>query len=370
MSRDRTDRYAQRRARLWKAARKSDVSAVLLTHRPNVAYLSGFHGEASWLLVTKDRAVILSDRRFETELAELDGSAEVKIRGMTQTLPDALAEVLATIKPVNVGFEKTSVTVELYEKLTAINPVVSWHGMTGLVEELRMVKDREEIAATRQAVKWAEQAFRMTKAGLRPDDTEKEIANTLAANLHRVGAHGPGFPLIVAAGPRSALPHAIPTDSVRLGDHEMLLIDWGAEGELYRSDLTRMLGVRKISRKFERVYETVLRANLRAIETIRPGVTAAAVDEAARAVITEAGFGAEFSHSVGHGVGLQIHELPWLRSPNPMSLEPGMIVTVEPAIYLRGWGGVRIEDDVLVTKDGCEVLSSLPKDLESTLMPA
>ena len=181
------------------------------------------------------------------------------------------------------------------------------------------------------------------------------------------GAKQSAFPTIVAVGPRAALPHATPTGR-RVGASDFVLIDWGADEGLYKSDLTRVLVTGRISPKLERIYRVVLRAQLKAIAAIRPGVVAADVDGIARAVIGEAGFGRYFGHGLGHGLGLQVHEAPRLAASSRTVLKPGMVVTVEPGIYLPGWGGVRIEDDVLVTRAGHEVLTSVPKQLEDAVV--
>jgi Xaa-Pro aminopeptidase len=169
----------------------------------------------------------------------------------------------------------------------------------------------------------------------------------------------------VAVGVRAALPHARPTTTARIGDDDFFLIDWGASGQPYKSDLTRVVVTGKVTPTFEMIYGTVLTAQERAISAIRPGAKAHDIDAEARSVIEGAGFGSFFDHGLGHGLGMDIHEAPRLRKVSPDTLEPGMVVTVEPGIYLPEWGGIRIEDDVLVTHDGCEVLSHIPKSLDS-----
>jgi Xaa-Pro aminopeptidase len=204
----------------------------------------------------------------------------------------------------------------------------------------------------------------MVRSELQEGATEKEVADQLEANLRRCGATGSSFPSIVAVGVRAALPHARPTATTRIGDDDFVLFDWGATGRPYKSDLTRVLVTGKVSPEFEKVYQTVLAAQERGIAAIRPGAKAQDVDAEARSVIEEAGFGRFFTHGLGHGIGMDVHEAPRLRKESETILEPGMIVTVEPGIYLPDWGGVRIEDDVLVTTEGCEVLSHLPKALD------
>jgi Xaa-Pro aminopeptidase len=238
-------------------------------------------------------------------------------------------------------------------------------GVAGWVESLRQIKDDQEIEAIRAAVRCAERAFAMLRAGLRLDETEKDVADAMESYLRRCGATGSSFPPIVAVGVRAALPHAQPSPERRIDADDFVLIDWGACGRPYKSDLTRVVVTGKVTSTFETIYRTVLAAQERAMAAIRPGVKAQDVDAAARCVIEEAGFGGYFGHGLGHGLGMEIHEAPRLRKESTDVLEPGMVVTVEPGIYLPDWGGIRIEDDVLVTRDGCEVLSHVPRSLES-----
>ena len=225
------------------------------------------------------------------------------------------------------------------------------------VEALRQIKDDERDRGDSRSDRFAERAFAMLRAGLREGETEKDTADALEGYLRRCGATGASFPPIVAVGVNSALPHARPTTTTRIGQDDFVLIDWGATGRPYKSDLTRVLVTGKVTPKFEAIYRTVLSALERGIAAIRPGVKAHDVDAEARSVIEDAGFGRFFDHGLGHGLGMDIHEAPRVRKGSNVVLEPGMVFTVEPGIYLPDWGGIRIEDDVLVTPDGCEVLS-------------
>jgi Xaa-Pro aminopeptidase len=234
-----------------------------------------------------------------------------------------------------------------------------------LVETLRLIKDDGELAEIREAIQQAERGFQLLKASLSPDMTEQQAANELERAMRHFGAKQAAFDTIVAVGPRAALPHAQPT-STRIGDAAFLLIDWGARNSAgYHSDLTRMVVTGTISPKLEKLYRVVLQAQRRGIEAVRPGVPGGEVDSAARDAIRQAGWGKNFGHGLGHGIGLEIHEGPRVSQNSRVELKPGMVVTVEPGIYLPGWGGIRIEDDVLVTRTGHEVLTSLPRDLES-----
>jgi Xaa-Pro aminopeptidase len=205
----------------------------------------------------------------------------------------------------------------------------------------------------------------MVRAGLRDEDSEKDVADALEASLRRCGASASSFPPIVAVGARAALPHARATRTTRIHDADFVLLDWGASGEPYKSDLTRVVVTGNVTSKFEAIYRVVLAAQERAIAAIRPGARAHDIDAEARSVIEAAGFGGFFSHGLGHGIGMEIHEAPRIRKDSRDILEAGNVVTVEPGIYLSEWGGIRIEDDVLVTPDGCEVLSSVPRSIDS-----
>ncbi|HMP08434.1 MAG TPA: M24 family metallopeptidase, partial [Lacipirellulaceae bacterium] len=237
----------------------------------------------------------------------------------------------------------------------------------GWGEQLRMGKDRDEIERTRRACDQARRAFEVVRARLTPDMTEAEVAAELEYHARRFGGKGLSFEPIVGVGPRSALPHGRPTRK-RIGEGDFTLIDWGVNEGLYMSDLTRILATAKISPKLRKLYEVVLRAQCAGIAAVRPGAVCEDVDAAARGVIAEAGYGKQFGHGLGHAVGLEIHEAPRFAAGQKTVLKPGMIMTVEPGIYFPEWGGIRIEDDVLVTRDGHEVLTSVPKELDECVV--
>jgi len=235
------------------------------------------------------------------------------------------------------------------------------------VEHLRQVKDKYELSLIRRAIEIAERSFAVVRAGLRRDQSERQIGDDLEHQIRLFGGDGPAFASIVAVGPRSALPHAKLTDAC-VGSGDILLVDWGAQWKLYKSDLTRVLLTGKISTKLRRVYEVVLCAQARAIAAIRPGAATPEVDAAARSALSEAGLNRRFNHGIGHGFGLEIHESPRMSRKNTALLKAGMVVTVEPGVYIPGWGGIRIEDDILVTRNGHEVLTSVPKQFEEVVV--
>jgi Xaa-Pro aminopeptidase len=359
--------YASRRNRLRKLIAQASADALLVTNFKNVTYLTGFTGDDSFLLVTPSGETLISDRRYTTQLEEECPGLKLEIRGPGERMLPVTKGVVERARVKRLGIEAESATVSLERSLAKELPKVEIIPTDSLVERLRIVKDKDEIDQTRQACRQAERAYEVVKALMKPEMTELDVAAELEYQARRFGAKALSFAAIVAAGPRAALPHATPT-AAQLKSSDFLLVDWGANSGLYMSDLTRILVTGKISPKLRKVYGVVLTAQLAAISAIRPGVTCEQVDRVARKIISKAGFGKAFGHGLGHGTGLEIHEAPRLAAGQKTKLRPGMIVTVEPGIYLPGWGGVRIEDDVLVTRSGHEVLSDVPKQLEECVL--
>jgi Xaa-Pro aminopeptidase len=359
--------FAARRDRLRKLLHKAGVDTLLVTSYANVTYLTGFTGDDSFLLIARGDAILLSDSRYTTQLEEECPGLDLHIRASGESMLEGAANLCTQAKISRLGIEGDSMTVGYHQRLANKARKVELVTTTGLVERLRMIKDKEEIAEIRQAVAIAEKAFAVVRAALRPEQTEKEIADALEHQMRLFGGRGASFTPIVGVGDRSALPHYRPGKR-HIGDADFVLIDWGAIGRFYMSDLTRTLVTGKIPPKLQRIYGVVLKAQLQAIEAIRPGKTCEEIDKAARSVIEKAGFGKQFGHGLGHGLGLQIHEAPRFAEKQSTKLEPGMVMTVEPGIYLPGFGGVRIEDDVLVTRSGCEVLTCVPKQWEENFV--
>ncbi len=367
-------RHAERQANLLNLLRETDVDAMLVTGVSNVTYLTGFSGDSSALLIGPSVRVLISDSRYQTQIAEECPGLEADIRTQKTKQPDQIASVVSRAKPAKLALESHIVTADEFARLSdAIGKTDSGKSieikpLASVVEKLRQVKDEFEIAETRQAIKIAEQGFQAFRSiFLSADDacavTEKNAAHSLEHLMRSLGADRAAFDIIVAVGDRSALPHYRAGER-RISEAPFVLIDWGAAlPSGYRSDLTRVLATGTVPDQLQELHGVVLKAQLAGIAAIRPGAKLKDVDAAARRVIEEAGFGEFFGHGLGHGIGLHIHEEPRLSSVAEGELQPGNIVTVEPGIYLPNFGGVRIEDDVLVTPDGHEVLSSLPKSL-------
>lgn len=359
--------FERRRGRLRRKLKSLNVDAMLITDFINVTYLTGFTGDSSYLILDRDGEVLLSDSRYDVQIADECPGLDVVSRRAPTPMSEILLKTVRRRKISTLGIEADSMTVATREEFSAALTGVELAHTAGVVSELRQIKDRSEVKVIRASLAIAERAFSVIRSSLRDDQTEREIAFNLEHQIRLFGGDGCSFEPIVAAGHRAALPHAHPQDRM-IGDDDLLLIDWGAVHQGYMSDLTRVLVTGKMSPKLERIYGVVLNAQQRAIESIRPGVTIGDVDAAARSIIHDAGFGSKFGHGLGHGFGLEIHENPRMAPGQSQPLKVGMVVTVEPGIYLPNWGGVRIEDDVLVTKTGCEVLSNVPKELDQCIV--
>jgi len=364
------DFMTQRIERLVQSIADSDqpMDAILICSEVNVRYLSGFTGDSTWLLVRPDgKATLLSDRRYETQIAEECPALESAIRPPSQTLVALLAEYLADSSLKTIGFEADHVQVSTMHQWKEQIESVEWTQTSGLVETLRSIKDADELATIRRAISIAERSFLSVTNKLTPRMTELQIAHELEATMRSLGASGVAFDVIAGAEPSGALPHYHPRN-IALADCRTLLIDWGARVDGYCSDLTRTLhkaDVRSATAdRFEAAYQAVLESQEAAISAIRDGVEAIEVDRAARQVLQNAGLGDAFKHGLGHSFGLEIHEDPRMGPMSTDVLREGMVLTVEPGVYFEGEFGIRIEDDILVTADGFERLSTLPKGLD------
>ena len=339
-----------------------DLDSVLVTDISNVFYLSGFTGSTAALVVTMDAAHILVDPRYSIQARQECACAVV--HGFTgMSLLDAVADLIKEIGSKYVGYEADHVTVSSYRRLAGrLRGSTSLRSTSGLVRQLRQIKDPHEIALIRQASQITDSSLALVVESIKPGITEKQLALLIDSTMRSHGADREGFETIAASGPNSACPHAHPTDrAIRKGD--FVKMDFGARYALYNSDITRTVCVGKPSAKQREVYQIVLDAQRKAIEAVAPGADCRHIDHIAREHIRAAGYGDHFGHGLGHSFGIEVHEEPRFSPTAQSILAPGMVMTVEPGIYIEDWGGVRIEDDVLVTETGCEILTHFPKEL-------
>jgi Xaa-Pro aminopeptidase len=337
------------------------IDALLVSALPNIRYLSGFTGDNALLLVTPESQTLFTDPRFTFQASE-ECTCAVKIAPRGPVDPYAV-DAIRRKKLKRVGFEATRLIYDVHRRLKETLPLGTTLKPIGpVIENLRMVKSKEEIERIRRSVLTNSQTFEKTVQSIRPGVSESSIAAELDFQMRRLGAEKAAFETIVAAGPHSALPHARPGNQ-KVGVDQLLLIDMGACQDGYMSDMTRMLFFGKVSRKFRDMYKAVLKAQLAAIAAVREGITAGQVDQQARQVLESEGLGKAFMHSTGHGLGLEIHEPPRVGRRDKTRLQTGMVITIEPGAYIQGFGGIRIEDTVLVTKNGCEVLTPTSKEL-------
>lgn len=361
--------YSSRRSRLTRKLRAAGVDGLLISGEANVRYLTGFTGDSSWLYLSRSATVLISDSRYATQIAGECEGLDADIRDARKPMADAATDVIRKAKPRQLGFEADHLTFGQYSALAEkVGKSAELVETSGLTERLREVKDKWELAQIRDAVYQAERGIGVVRSSLTPSQTEREIRYLLEAAMRNFGAAGPGFEPIVGVGPTAALPHAH-AGHLTVSESPILLIDWGAETQTgYRSDLTRVFVTGRPTKQMRDVYRTVLRAQQKAIAAIKPGASCRSVDMIARKVIADAGYGKYFGHGLGHGFGLEIHESVRMSPLSEQVLEPGMVVTVEPGIYLPGRFGVRIEDDILVTGDGHDVLTSVPREFDAAIV--
>ncbi|HZE05434.1 MAG TPA: Xaa-Pro peptidase family protein [Solirubrobacteraceae bacterium] len=353
---------SERAARLTERLPDIGADLLLVTSLLNVRYLTGYTGSNGIALVGPDTRVFVTDFRY-TEQAAAEVEASFDRRISTLDLLEGVSDVLPASGPLRLGFEDAHLTVRGHERLRELMPErVELVAAGDPVEALRAVKEPGEIAGIRAATEAADAALRRVMEQGFAGRTEREVAVALERAMQDLGAQRPSFDSIIAAGAHGALPHAQPRD-VEIGAGELVVVDWGAELDGYCSDCTRTVATGELGATAREVYELVLRAQLAGLEAVRAGVGGRDADAAARTLIEQAGHGERFGHGLGHGVGMEVHEAPRLSQRSDSVLEVGNVVTVEPGVYLPGEFGVRIEDLVVVTESGCDILTALPKEL-------
>ncbi|MBS1518747.1 MAG: aminopeptidase P family protein [Bacteroidetes bacterium] len=339
----------------------SGIDSFLVKSLPNIRYISGFSGSAANILLTKDNNYFITDFRYKTQSsAEVYKDFEVII--YTQNSMGFIKELSEKHGLKKTGFESNIMTYADLQSLQNEFRQIEFIPVSGLIESIVIQKNEKEIELTKKAVRITDETFKELLNIIKPGMSEREVSAEISF-LHKIyGADSDSFEPIVASGVRSAFPHARPTDKV-IKTGELLKLDFGCTVEGMKSDMTRTIAVGDISDECKMIYGIVKEAQQRALDIVRAGVPVKAVDAAARDFITEKGFGNNFGHGLGHGLGYDIHERPALNQRTDYILQKNNIVTIEPGIYVEGLGGVRIEDDVIVTDDGCEILNKSPKEL-------
>lgn len=344
--------------KLQEALKEQDLGAVLITNPYNRRYITGFTGTSGVAIVSKEKSIFITDFRYTEQATEQAENFEiVEHKGAIELEINKQLEKQG-IK--SLGFEKTDVTFASYEKYKETLDV-NLVPVSDLIENIRMYKTEAELEIMRKAAKIADDAFVHIQTFIKPGVREIEVANELEFFMRREGATSSSFDIIVASGLRSALPHGVASDK-KIQSGELVTMDYGALYEGYCSDITRTVAVGEVSEELREIYDTVLEAQLRGVKGIKPGITGKEADALTRDYITEQGFGEYFGHSTGHGLGMEVHEAPGVSAGTKTELAEGMVVTVEPGIYIPNVGGCRIEDDIVITKAGNERLTHASKD--------
>lgn len=342
-----------------------DIKTILVTHLTNLQYLTGFTGSSGGAIVTSEKALFITDFRYAEQIEqEVTGFELIKV-AQDKTLLEAIVELVEKEKVTELWVETDHLTYDQYHALTESLKSVQFSSCKELIEELRLIKDQDEIQCIKECAGIAQRAFLQTLELIRPGVAEREMAYELEYRMRKLGATGRAFETIVASGVRSALPHGVSGDR-RLQSGDLIVIDWGAVYHGYFCDMTRTLCLGRPSGRQREIYDLVKSAQSAAFELLSPEVSSATVDKGARDVIDSAGLGEYFGHNLGHGVGLEVHEKPHVTSKpgKETTLKSGMVFTIEPGVYLSAFGGVRIEDMAWLTEDGYEILTNqLPKEL-------
>ncbi|MFF2090263.1 M24 family metallopeptidase [Paenibacillus sp. NPDC058174] len=346
--------------RLRQSMAEQGFEAILIGSSHNRNYLSGFTGSSGTVVITNQDSFLLTDFRYMTQAPQQAAGFKVIEHG--PRVMDSVRELLAASGICELAFEQDQVSYGEYAAWSEQLDGVVLKPAAGLVEQLRMIKDEDELRIMKEAADLADAAFSHVQKLLQPGVRESDIALELEMYMRSHGASSTSFETIVASGERSALPHGVASDRL-IGKNEFVTLDFGAYYRGYCSDLTRTVVVGEPTAKHREIYGIVLEAQLHALEHIRPGMTGKEADALARDIIAKYGYGDQFGHSTGHGLGMEVHEQPRLSKLSDMILTPGMTVTVEPGIYLPGFGGVRIEDDIVITESGIKILTSSPKEL-------
>jgi len=340
---------------------QENLDLLLVTALPNIRYLCGYTGSNGILLISRDKAIFLTDFRYKEQVKKEVKVAEIKIpqKELFSTLPEI---DLLKGKRIKAGFEEKYLTFQLYQRLKTLLPQVLWVPTENLVESILVTKDEEEIKKIKKAAEISAKAYQEILPFFRPGTKESDIAAELEYRIKRNGGTGSAFEPIVASGLRSAMPHAR-ASAKTLKKGEFVTLDFGALYDGYVCDITRTVVLGNATPRQKKIYDLVLKAQTRAIESARSGMKGFELDKVSRDIIKKAGYQKYFGHGLGHGIGLLVHDSPGINTKSQEVLKPGMVITIEPGVYIPGWGGVRIEDDVLITRNGCKILTHIDREL-------
>ncbi len=356
-----SDKVVEKRlSNLRKSIKKAKIDAVLVTKKENYTYFSGFTGTSAWLVITESDAVLVTDFRY-TEQAEKQAPA-YEISTYRGSIIKGLNDIFENKKIEVLGFEDANLTVDKYNEFKEKLKVREMIALGPMLDELREVKDSQELKHIKKAVAIADETFTYILGIIKPGVTEVELAAEMEYHMRKLGAGGASFETIVASGYRSSMPHGVASEKkIQMGD--TITLDYGALYNGYCSDMTRTVFLGNPEEELKKIYKTVLDAQLTALAGVKKGSLGKDIDMIARNIITKAGYGDNFGHGLGHGVGLEIHEEPRLSMTGAKTMKNGMVVTVEPGIYIDGLGGVRIEDMVVVKEDEPVILTSSTKEM-------
>lgn len=335
------------------------LDAFYITHIPNIRYITGFSGSSAFVVITKNKDYFLTDFRYKEQSAKQVKGFEIRVNYLSS---EELKKIFMEAGIKTAGFESTHLTVHQLENLQKSFPEVKFVPVAERIEKLTMVKTPEEIKKITKAVEITDKTFSKMLELIKPGMSEKDVSAEISYWHKKYGADNNSFEPIVASGVRGCLPHGIASDKI-IESGEMVTLDMGCIYEGFCSDLTRTISVGEPSDEMKKIYNIVLESQLKAISAAKTGITTKELDATARDYINQKGYGDKFGHGLGHGLGIEVHEMPSVSQRMDMKLPEGVVVTIEPGIYVENLGGVRIEDDVLIKNGGAEVLNKSPKEL-------
>ena len=351
--------YESRISYLRDKISESDIDTLFISNKDNIRYYSGFTGTFAFLLISKEKSIIITDSRYTLRAEEESPDYEIY---QLKSGDNWIENSTNITKTKIIGYEGDHVSVNLLNQLKKrAEKINEWKDFSEKITLGRIIKSEEEVRILQETINISDSAFNTVSKKINIGMTEKDVAWEMEKEMRELGAESPSFDTIVASGINGSKPHHSPTDKL-INNNEAITIDMGAKYKGYCSDLTRTIFIGEPDEKFKKIYTTVLRAQLISMETAQPGMTGEEIDKIARDIIAAEGYGEYFGHSLGHGVGVEIHENPGVGPNSKNSIKPGMVYTIEPGIYIENWGGIRIEDMVIMTESGNNLISHALKE--------